>query len=243
MNVFRWLARRIRRLVSRDAVARDLDEEIHHHLELEARQLVREGLDPEEARRLARIRFGGVERTKERVRDARGGRWLEDGFQDLRYGLRSLRRDPGFAAIGVLVLALGIGSVVATTSLVHGVLFRPPPFEEPGRLVSVWYRLGSTGGERGRVPAPDVARLREDAAGLRGLAFLRVPSEGVLGGDGSARSVRVATVSPDFFSLLGVQAARGRTFLADQRPSVPGDRSQGPARTPDPTSLVLSHRV
>lgn len=235
MEWLRRALRRIRILFRKEEVERELDVELQHHIELEARELERQEMDPRNAWREAYRRFGGVERTKERIRDERGGRWIEDGLQDLRHAARGLRRDPGFAAVAILVLGLGIGGVVATTSLVHGVLFRAPPFAEPDRLVLVWQRLGSTGGERSRVPAPDVARLRDASGPLEALAFLRTPSEGVIGDARSARSVRIGTVTPNFFSLLGVKTVAGRTF-------VQGDRAgSGVGGEEDAPPVVLSH--
>lgn len=235
MDWLRWMVRRLRFLFRKEEVERELDDELTHHLELEARELERQGMTPGEARREAYRRFGGVERAKERVRDERGGRWIEDAFQDLRHALRALRRSPGFGAVAVLILGLGIGSVVATTSLVHGVLFRPPAFEEPDRLLFFWQRLDTTGGGRRRIPAPDVARIREAGGPLQDVAFLRTPSEGVVGDGLSARSARIGTVTPNFFTLLGVEARAGRTFRAREGSGFGGGGG------PDPASVVLSH--
>jgi hypothetical protein len=114
-----------------------MEEEIRFHLEMEARKLESQGHAPAEARRLARVRFGGEDRMKERAREERGTRWLEEMGADLRHGARVLRRSPGFALGAVLALALGIGSSTASYSLVKRVLLDPLPWAEPGRMVEL----------------------------------------------------------------------------------------------------------
>ena len=128
-------------LLRKQRLDRELENEIRAHLELAERDALARGLSPEDARREARRSFGGIEQMKEEHRDRRSFRWIETVLRDLRYGLASLLRAPGFTAVVVGVLALGIGANVAMFSVVDAVLLKPLPFPEPDRIVR---RLGSS---------------------------------------------------------------------------------------------------
>ena len=131
---------RLRSLFRRDAVEDDLDDELRFHLEQQVQSMVDAGLDPEVAWRRARLEFGNPDCIREEHRDARGVRVVEDLLRDLRYAARQLKRAPGFTALAVLALALGIGATTTVFKLVNAVFLRPLPFERADEL----YRLSSS---------------------------------------------------------------------------------------------------
>src|SRR5262249_42373425 len=132
----------LRRMVARFAALfrkrpldRDLEEEIASHIAMATEENIRNGMTPEEARRKAMVKFGGVEQAKEKQRESRGLPGLETLLQDLRYTMRTLTRDRGFATVAILILALGIGANVVVFSVVNTILLRPLPFYDASRLV------------------------------------------------------------------------------------------------------------
>src|SRR5687768_14378798 len=128
-----WLSR----LLRRDKVESELDAELRDHVERQVAEYRADGLDEQEARRRARLEFGGLEQVKELCRDARGTRWLEDLVHDVRYGARVFRKHPSFTAAAVLSLALGTGANTAIFTLVDAALLKPLPVTQPDRLVEL----------------------------------------------------------------------------------------------------------
>jgi putative ABC transport system permease protein len=146
------LRTRLRALLHRSEMERELGEELRYHVEQQTEQNIRLGMTPEEAHYAARKGFGGVEQAKERSRDARGVRWLEELWQDLRYGARMLMKNPGFTLIAVMTLALGTGGNMTIFSFVDAFFLRPIPARESEQLVNgrqpaAGARCGATQGD------------------------------------------------------------------------------------------------
>lgn len=137
-------------------------------------------------------------------------------MRDFRLAIRRLRRAPGFTAAAVLALGLGIGTTATVSAVAKGILLRPPPYRDPGRLAFVWHRTPEGGDRRLRVPAPDAAAYGRDAATLAELAFVGRGEDASLTGPGDPARVRVGRVGSNLFQVLGVEAALGRVFAAGE---------------------------
>ncbi len=196
----------LRVLFGRDRFERDMDAELRAHLEHQVDDLLRQGVSRPEALRRARAAFGAIEGTKEAARAARGVRWADELRGDLRYALRTLSKSPGYAAVAVATLALGIGANTAIFSVVDGVLLKPLPFPESGRLVQInfGYPLGA------------LWTYRSAATSYQGVAAYDYAGELNLFVSGEAERIKGRPVSAEFFSVLGVSALRGRTFQSGE---------------------------
>ncbi|NIN71802.1 MAG: FtsX-like permease family protein [Gemmatimonadetes bacterium] len=209
MDWLKRLARRIGILLKRSRVEREMDEEMRLHIEMEIEDLMRRGMNREEARRQALVRFGGVERYKERGRDARGVRWLVDMGQDFRYATRTFRRNPGYTFVAALTLALGIGATTAIFSVVDGVLLKPLPYHEPGQLVIIRQQNSPT--NSWPLSVVDYQAVEEVARSLESVSGLSRSRAILTGGDQPER-IAVGYVTADWFNTLGVYPAEGRGF-------------------------------
>jgi predicted permease len=216
----RMFCRRLCALLRRNRLERDLNEEIGIHLAMQEEEFRRRGMEPAAARAAALREFGGVAQTKEDYRDRRGVPWLESAGRDLRYGLRGLRRTPGFTIAAVLSLALGIGANTAIFSLFHTLMLRLLPVEKPQELVSL-YRTGGWG--KGYVSYPlfqEIAERSDLFTGViarTGVAKTRFATRPGARGQFTQREF----VSGNYFSVLGVTAALGRLFTEDDN-RIPG---------------------
>ena len=205
--------RRFRALLLRTRLDRDMTDEMRFHVEMEARDLRARGYSQSEAEREARVRFGGIERYKEEGRDARGSRWLEDAGRDLRFGLRTLLRSPGFAIVAIITLALGIGATTTIFSAVNGVLMRPLPYENPGQLVRLLSH--SSASDFGPVAYLDVLDYRSQSTLLEDAAAYDEWTATLTGGDAPER-VDGASVTSSFFGVLGLRPWLGRYFRPEE---------------------------
>jgi predicted permease len=211
-SVHRFLA-----LFRRAPLDRDLDVEMAAHLEFAIEENLRRGLPPAEARRQALLRLGGLQQTKEQHSDARGLPFLDTLFQDLRFAFRMLRKSPGFTAVAVLTLALGIGANTAIFSVVNGVLLRPLAYSEPQQLYLVREIVPQLAKFYPILDAnlPNFRIWRKQVHSFADVAIAESTSAD-LTGTGEPEIIRGVRASANIFDVLGVQPALGRTFLPEE---------------------------
>ena len=209
----------------------DLDEELRFHLQMATEENLARGMPSEEARRRALQSLGGVDQTKERVRDQRGFPGLELLGRDVAHALRSLRRHPGYTAAAVVSLALGIGANTAVFTLVDALVLRPLPYPEADRLVHI-YQARLFGGRflTGAVSAPVLRDWRERAQAFSAMGAFMPGSVNIAGEEGAER-VAATLIEPEVFRALAVPPLLG-TWFGPQHPSQGADRV-----------AVLSHRL
>jgi putative ABC transport system permease protein len=217
MRLERWLFTiplRLRSLFRWVQADQELEDELRDHLERKTEEYAAKGMAPEEARRRARLDLGGLEKVKEECRDARSVNWIQDLFQDLRFGLRMLRKNPGFATVAVLTLALGIGANTAIFSVVNGVLLRRLPYSDPDQLVwaaEYWPRINDD-----VVPDPDYTNWKLNNHHFEGLAAFDGGDHINMTGAGQPERIESVLVTANFVSVLGVGPSLGRGFLPQE---------------------------
>jgi macrolide transport system ATP-binding/permease protein len=230
-----WLGR----IFTRKRLESDLEKELRFHVESQVAEKMRSGVPESEARRFTRLEFGGIEQIKEDCRESRGTLWLESIVQDIRYGLRQLRKSPGFTITVIVTLALGIGANTSIFTLVHSVLGRSLPVSDPSRL----YRVGdqvtccyfdgfeSDNGDFDLFPYDLYLELQHSSPEFEQLAALQAggSSLSVRSGSSPAKPLRSEFVSGNYFATLGIGAYAGRTLM-------PSDDKSGAASV-----LVLSY--
>lgn len=196
---------------------RELNEELQHHIELKTQENIEAGMSPEEARYAALRAFGGVKQKKEQCRDADRLRWVEDLIRDLRYALRQLRRSPGFTAVAVLTLALGIGANSAVFSAIDAILLRPLAFPDGNQLMML-QQYNTRNKAQGRFVAP--ARLEDwnrMNSTFQAISGYYTENDSELSGT-LPEEVTVALVAPRFLDVLGISPVLGRDFTpAEER--------------------------
>jgi predicted permease len=213
-----WLHRigfRLQALFQKKRIEADLSADIQAHLAMRTEANLAAGMSPEEARCAAQREFGGVDQAKERYHDERGVRWLEDGLRDVRHAVRSLLRDQGFAVTVLLILALCLAANVVIFSLVHGVLLRPLPFRDPGRIVTVFNSYPKAGIPNAGVSVFHYLERKREVAAFADAGLIRYEADTINTG-GAPDRVDAAIATPSFFQVLGVAAALGRTFTEDE---------------------------
>jgi putative ABC transport system permease protein len=208
-----WLLR-FGGLFRRERRERELAAEMESHLQMHIEDNLRAGMSAEEARRQALIKLGGVEQTKEMVRERRGLPTLEVLLQDLRFGARMLRKSPGFTVVAILTLALGIGANAAIFSVVNGVLLRPLPFPRADQIFLIYEALP---GFSLNLPfnAPDFRAFSERQRAFESLAIYS-NQRYELSGTGAPERIDAARTSAALFPLLGIEPILGRTFTSDE---------------------------
>ncbi len=207
--LYRWRA-----LFRRKSMEAELDEELRAHLEHQVEKYVQSGLTRAEATRRARLELGGLDQVKEECRDARGVSLVETLLQDVRHGLRVLRKNPGFTAVAVLTLALGIGANTAMFSVVNGVLLRPLPYPEPERIMQIAF-LSKGQGEGANFSSRQFEFWRSHSEPFQCLTATTDVGFNLVGGSRPER-VRALRVSTGYFQVFGVQPALGREFSPDE---------------------------
>jgi putative ABC transport system permease protein len=210
----RQLFHRLRSFFRPAQLDRDLDAEMSAHLELAIEENLQRGLPADEARRQALLRFGGPQQAKENHREARGLPLLETLLQDLRFALRMLRKAPGFTAVAVVTLALGIGANTAIFSVINTVLLRSLPYHDPERLVMVWESNSQHPNPHNTVSPPNYLDWLSRNSVFSGMSFV-FDERANLTGNGDPEEVVVQDVSSNFFSLLGVSPLFGPGFTPE----------------------------
>src|SRR6202165_521742 len=210
-ELFRTFTHRLAAVFRRRRLEDDLDEELRSHLEMAVELNVRKGMAPEDARGEARRSFGGVEQTKENSRDKRGLPMIETTLQDLRFGFRMLRRSPGFSALAILCLTLGIGANTAVFSWIEGILFRPyPAVAHQERLLAL---AGTARGETGStgISWPDFLDLQRSCTLCDAFFVSKITGSTLNIGD-HAEITTGSIVSANYFDAIGVHPVLGRGF-------------------------------
>jgi predicted permease len=208
------LARRLSAFFAKSKEERELDAELRTHLELLERENIRRGMNPDEARYAARREFGGVEQTKEAHREQRGLPFLDTLWQDLRFALRIFAKKPGFTAIAVATLALGIGANTAIFTVVHSVLIQALPYPQENRLTVVWSTFSNEG--RGPASGPELIALRERSRLIEEFGGIWAQS-GALTGESEPEHVRLGLLTSNFLSMLAAKPQLGRFFLPEEQ--------------------------
>ena len=224
MRLEHWLYMiplRLRSLFRRQRVERELDEELQYHLECKTEEFLAQGMTPEGARRAALRAIDGLELRKEQCRDARHVNWIQDLVQDIRYGLRTLRKSPGFTAVSVLTLALGIGANTVIFSAVYAVLVKPLPFKGSDRLVFIKKKNPPRGWTRNPISPAEILAWRNQSGAFEDIAAYTQRSC-VLTGASEAEEDPCEVISSNLFRLLSVTPIRGRVFSPEE------DEQQGP---------------
>jgi putative ABC transport system permease protein len=209
MSLWRQISRGVRVLTDRHAADRDTADEVQDYLDRETDAWVARGYSPEDARRAARLELGNSTVVREQIRAYGWENLVGALLADLRYGVRRLRRNPGFAAVSVFTLALGIGASTAIFSAVNPILFEPLPYPQAGRILTIW----DEGGDKSRIPVTfgSYRELLDRSRSFEALAAMK-PWQPTMTGPSEPARLDGQRVSAAYFSVLGVGPAIGRDF-------------------------------
>ena len=206
----------LKQLFSRGRLYNDLSDEIQQHLEEKIEELVAGGMSREEAAHAARREFGNVTLIKEDCREMLAFTWIEALWQDVRYAARILAKSPGFVAVVVFSLALGIGANTAVFSAMNTVLLRGLPYEHPENLVTIWSTSKTEPGEEGLPPIAEVTDWKKETHVFADIAAISASDRAMLTGIGEPGPVRIQYATQNFFDLVGVQPVLGRVFRTEE---------------------------
>jgi putative ABC transport system permease protein len=221
MRYLRAALARIAGLFTKDSGENDFREEMLAHVEMETAENIRRGMRPEEARRKALLASGGVTQAREAVRDRSGLPWLESIAADIKYAMRALRHSRAFTIVVVITLALGIGANTAIFSVVRGVLLKPLPHRDGGRLVYLRHSTDGPGGENINFSVPEVRDIRNGAKSLAGIAEFSDWTMTYQGDEGAVR-IQTGLITGNYFEVMGLSPILGRvTEPTDDGPGVP----------------------
>ena len=221
---------RLRSLFHGAQADQELDDELRDHLERKTGDYLAQGMPLEAAHRRARLDLGGIEQTKEKCRDARRLNWIQDLIQDIRYGLRTLRKSPGFTAVAVLTLALSIGANTVIFSAVYALLLKPLPFKGSDRLVFIVKKNPPRGWTRNPISPAEILAWRNQSGAFEDIAAY-TQRTCVLTGGREAEEDPCEIISSNMFPLLNMALIHGRPFSAEE------DKPQGPR------VAILSYRL
>jgi MacB-like protein len=213
MSWLRVFIHRLRGLFLKRKMDQELEDEIRAHLEMQIEDNLRQGMGPDEARYAALRKFGGVEQVKESYRDRRSLVVMDSALWDLRYALRMLSRNPGFTAVAVLTLALGIGANTAIFSMFEGVVLAPLPYRQAERLVAALQPRPDN--PRGSVSGPDFQDWRRNARSFEQMVGMRWISSD-LTSPGVPTRIAGREISSGIFNMLGVNLSLGREFSPEE---------------------------
>src|SRR6266542_6027127 len=211
----RPLLARLLALFHRRQLDDELSDEMSAHLELSTADHVARGLSLKDARRAAELEFGGTLQTAETYRDQQGFPLLDSLWQDVRYAVRTLRKNPAFATTAAATLALAIGANTTMFSVLTAVLLRPLPYRSPEQLAMLWSEIPSQNLREGRTAFWNVEQWRSQSESFADMAFFDGVSVMLTSAD-RAEKISVVRHSPNLFPLLGVQPLHGRIFSAGE---------------------------
>jgi predicted permease len=212
---------RLSGLLRKNRIEQEMEEEMRFHLRMRTSENIERGMEPDEAEREARRRFGNVGKIKDLGRDIKGGGFMETLWQDLRYGVRTLLKTPGFTLIIVITLALGIGANTAIFSVVNAVLLRPYPYPDQDRIMWVWETKPPEINRTNPAPGNFLDWRKQNTVFERLVAITAVDFN--LTNTGNPQRVRGVRVGADFFAMMGIKPGIGRDFLPDEDQPGHGD--------------------